>query len=208
MAVVRRYSDRTRLTHWAVALLFLAAALSGLALFHPALFFLTQLFGGGTWDRRLHPFFGIIMAVAFLPIFLELWRDNRWRPEDTAWVREARTMLRGEEERLPQVGRYNAGQKIVFWVSAVTLLVMLVTGFLFWQPFFADAVPIPLRRVLVLLHSLAAFVLVLTIIVHVYSAIWVKGSLRAMTRGTVTENWARRHHPLWHRETTRPPRDV
>jgi formate dehydrogenase subunit gamma len=49
----------------------------------------------------------------------------------------------------------------------------------------------------------ASFVLILGVIVHIYSAIfWVKGSLRAMTRGTVTHAWAKHHHPLWYRRIT------
>jgi formate dehydrogenase subunit gamma len=200
MRMLRRYDDRTRMLHWAVALLFFAAGLSGLALFHPGFFFLSNLFGGGTWDRILHPYFGLFMVLAFVPIFVWLWRDARWRPEDRAWMRHSRQLMRGHEEEMPPAGRYNAGQKIVFWSAAITLLVLLVTGFFFWQPWFADAVPIPLRRAMVLLHAFAAFVLVLTIIVHIYSAIWVKGSVRAMTRGTVNEAWARHHHPLWVRD--------
>jgi len=54
-----------------------------------------------------------------------------------------------------------------------------------------------------LLHAVAAVVLILSIIVHVYAAIWVKGTVRAMTRGTVSEAWARQNHPLWHQEMTR-----
>jgi len=57
-----------------------------------------------------------------------------------------------------------------------------------------------LRRAAVVLHATAAAILILSVIVHVYAAIWVKGSVRAMTRGTVSEAWARRHHPLWYRE--------
>jgi formate dehydrogenase subunit gamma len=45
-------------------------------------------------------------------------------------------------------------------------------------------------------------VLVLSIVVHVYAAIWVKGTVRAMTRGTVTDGWAKANHPLWHKEVT------
>jgi formate dehydrogenase subunit gamma len=40
-------------------------------------------------------------------------------------------------------------------------------------------------------------------IVHVYAVIWVKGTARAMTRGTVSEGWAKLNHPLWHQEMTK-----
>ena len=43
----------------------------------------------------------------------------------------------------------------------------------------------------------------MAVIVHVYAAIWVKGTMRAMTRGTVTDAWARANHPLWHGEVNR-----
>jgi formate dehydrogenase subunit gamma len=47
---------------------------------------------------------------------------------------------------------------------------------------------------------LAAWVLVCAIIVHIYAALWVKGSMRAMTRGVVTPGWAWKHHRGWLRE--------
>ncbi|RQF46651.1 cytochrome b/b6 domain-containing protein, partial [Pseudomonas aeruginosa] len=60
-----RYRAPTRINHWIVAICFVLTALSGLALFHPALFPLTQLFGGGPWTRILHPFIGLAMVVGF-----------------------------------------------------------------------------------------------------------------------------------------------
>ena len=103
---------------------------------------------------------------------------------------------------MPPVGKYNAGQKLVFWAMAISLLVLLVTGFMFWRPWFAPYFPIAACAPAVLLHAIAAVVLVLATIVHVYAAIWVKGTVRAMTRGTVTEGWAQQNHALWHREMT------
>lgn len=200
--LLRRYSDGTRVNHWIVALLFFCAALSGLAFFHPSMYFFTALFGGGSWTRILHPFFGLLMVLGFVVIAAQLWRYNTLNRGDREWLAKVGTLMRGNDDDMPPVGRYNAGQKLVFWVMVICLLVLLVTGFMFWQPWFADYFSVPLRRVAVLLHALAAFVLVLGIIVHVYAAIWVKGTTRAMTRGTVGEEWARHHHPLWHREMT------
>jgi len=199
---LRRYEDRTRLNHWAVALLFFCAALSGLAFFHPSLFFLGNLFGGGVWSRILHPFFGLLMVLGFLGLFFKMWRENTLKPVDREWMKQIRHMAAGDKSHMPPVGKYNAGQKLVFWAFAASLLVLLVTGFVFWQPWFADYFSVPLRRVAVLLHAIAAVVLILSVITHIYAAIWVKGTIRAMTRGTVTEGWARLNHPLWHREVT------
>jgi formate dehydrogenase subunit gamma len=199
--LLQRYPDRTRMNHWTVALLFVCAGLSGLAIFHPALFPLSMLFGGGPWTRILHPFFGVLMVLGFVLLFIQVWRENLWTRRDSEWMRAAPHLIAtGNEEDMPPVGKYNAGQKGVFWAFALSLLLLFVTGFVFWQPWFADYFPIPLRRVAVVVHAASAVVLILSVIAHVYAAIWVKGTMGAMTRGTVTENWARRNHPLWHSE--------
>ena len=76
MAMLKRYNDRERMNHWFIALMFVLAGLSGLAFFHPSLFFFSYLFGGGSWARILHPFMGVLMALSFLGLFLRLRRDN------------------------------------------------------------------------------------------------------------------------------------
>ena len=200
--MIVRYRDGTRLNHWVVAILFFCAGLTGLAVFHPLFYPLSGLFGGGTWTRILHPIFGVAMVLFFFGLFFAMWRENVLDAGDRAWLKESPKLMRGEEEGMPPVGKYNAGQKLVFWAAAVSLVVLFVTGFMFWQPWFAGAFPILARRIAVVLHALAATVLILTIIVHIYAAIWVKGSIAAMTRGTVSEGWARFHHYRWWKQVT------
>ena len=74
---------------------------------------------------------------------------------------------------------------------------------MFWRPWFAPYFPIDVIRLASLLHAVAAVVLILSVIVHVYAAIWVKGTIRAMTRGTVTESWAKASHAAWYQEVSR-----
>jgi formate dehydrogenase subunit gamma len=198
---LRRYDDDQRINHWLVVVLFGLAGFSGLALFHPNLFFLTQFYGGPRWARIVHPYFGIVTVLLFLGMIYHFWRANVWREEDNQWLQAApKLVLQGDVTQLPPVRQYNAGQKIAFWSITVCLFVLLVTGVLFWQPWLGSVVPISVQRAAVLLHSVAAFVLSLTVVVHIYAAIWVKGTLRAMTQGTVSAGWAKHHHPLWYRE--------
>ena len=162
---------------------------------------LTALVGGPQWARILHPYLGIAMFVLFLGLFLAFVGANIWRKEDSAWLGSAGKLVsEGNAAHMPPVGKYNGGQKLVFWLFALCLIVLLVTGALFWQAWFAPSVPIWLQRIAVVLHALAAFGLVLTVVVHAYAAIWVKGTVQAMTRGTVSAGWARHHHPLWYRD--------
>jgi formate dehydrogenase subunit gamma len=200
--LIERYNATDRMNHWFVALTFILLALSGLALFHPSMFWLTNLFGGGTWTRILHPFIGVVMFVSFAALALKFRQHNRLTESDRQWLRQWRDVLNKREEKLPEVGRYNGGQKALFWVMVVSVIVLFLSGIVIWQPYFAPVFHITIVRIAALLHALAALILILGIIVHVYAALWVKGTIGAMTRGTVTRAWARKHHPGWYREVT------
>ncbi len=197
-ALLPRYTHRERLTHWAVAVAYVALFCSGLAMFHPYFFWLSALFGGGPFMRIVHPFLGATFAVLFYAYALRLVRDNLLVPSDRRWLAEMFRYMNKQGEAVPVEGKYNAGQKLMYWSMIVVIALLAVTGLLMWRPYFAPAVPIPLRRVANAIHALMAFVMFVGIGVHVYAAYWTKGSMRAMTRGTVTRAWARFHHPGWY----------
>lgn len=206
---LERYAGAERINHWLIVLLFMLAGLSGLALFHPMLFGLSALFGGGQWTRIAHPFFGLAMVVGFAGMALRVGRDNRMQARDWQWLRRWRDVLNKREDRLPEVDRYNAGQKLVFWSMAALLAILLLTGFGFWRPWFAGYFPIGWTRVSAALHAAAATLLIIVVIVHAYAGYWVKGSITAMTRGYVSERWAHRFHRLWlQRSTPAPTHDL
>lgn len=204
--LVPRYSARDRANHWVVAITFILLALSGLALFHPAFFFLTHVLGGGTWSRILHPFIGVVLAISFFGFASRLWADNRITAADREWKKHLGDILRNRAGRLPEIGKYNIGQKYLFWTLVTTISLLLLSGIVIWQPYFTPAFPIGLVRLAALVHAAAGFVAILAIIIHIYSAIWTRGSIRAMTRGTVTAAWAKHHHPAWYREVTKGSR--
>lgn len=204
---VSRYSAAARVNHWVTACSLILLALSGLALFHPSLFFLTGLFGGGEYTRIVHPWIGLVLLVSFAGLFLRFWRLNLWERTDNVWLGRVRAVLAGREEELPEVGKYNAGQKLVFWGMSILIVLLFVSGVGIWRsqyPFlqetFGIVIPIDQQRLAVLVHALAAIGAILIWIVHVYAALWVKGTVRAMMRGSVTGGWAWRHHRRWLRE--------
>jgi len=201
-----RYEPATRINHWIVAISFVLLALSGLALFHPALFWLTNLFGGGPWTRILHPFIGLVMVIAFVFLGAKLWHENVMQPRDWQWLRQIKDVVNNREDALPEVGKYNAGQKLLFYTIVLCLIGLLLSGIVIWRAYFAVYFSVEVIRFASLLHAFCAFVLICAIIVHIYAAIWVKGSVKAMTRGTVSYGWAWKHHRLWFREATRAQR--
>lgn len=198
--VVQRYTANERSNHWLTAITFVVLALSGLALFHPAMFWLTNLFGGGTWTRILHPFVGVVMFLSFLGLVLRFWHHNLIEARDRQWLRQIGDVVSNREERLPEVGRYNAGQKLLFWALLVSMVGLLLTGIVMWRAYFAHLFPIGVLRAASLLHAVFGFVIICAIVVHVYAAIWIKGAMGAMVRGTVSYAWVRQHHRGWYQQ--------
>ena len=201
--VVARYTPSERGNHWFTALMFILVALSGLAFFHPAFFFLSNLFGGGTWTRILHPFLGVILLISFLGLAARFGRDNRITDADREWGKHLGEILRNQAANLPEIGKYNLGQKYLFWLLVVSIPVAAVSGMVIWQPYFAPAFGVTVVRVAVVIHALSAFLAIAGIMVHIYAAIWTKGSVGAMTRGVVPVSWARHHHPAWYRKVVK-----
>ena len=177
--------------------------ISGLGFFHPSLYFLTGLFGGGQTARFLHPWIGVVLFVSFLGLFLRMVRLNLPSRDDTAWLANAKDVVTGQEEHLPELGKYNAGQKLVFWAMTILIVVLIVTGVMMWEQYFGDLVSIRTRRMAIIVHAIAAILIICTWILHVYAGIWTRGTISAMTRGTVTGGWAWRHHRKWLRELAR-----
>lgn len=197
---LKRYEPSERANHWVVGMSFILLALSGLAFFHPAYFPLTQLFGGPTWTRILHPYFGVLMAVSFLSIFIRFRRLNLMTPADREWLAQARQMVDGDDHNMPEQGKYNGGQKLLFWALALCMLLMTLSGLAMWRAWFD--LPVDIVRLASVVHAATAAFMIALIMVHIYAAVWVKGTIRAMWYGTVTRAWAKQHHRGWYRQVT------
>jgi len=197
---VDRYTAGARINHWITAISLVLLALSGLSLFHPSLFFLSGLFGGGQATRAIHPWIGVVLFFSFAGLFIRFWRANLWEHTDNVWLAKLRDVLSAHEERLPEVGKYNAGQKVVFWSMSLLIVVLISSGVVIWDQYFSDYTTLEQKRIAVLVHSITAIIAICVWIVHVYAAIWVRGTISAMTKGQVTGGWAWRHHRKWLRE--------
>jgi formate dehydrogenase subunit gamma len=197
---LQRYTASERTNHWVLGICFVLLALSGLAFFHPAFYPLTQLFGGAVWTRILHPFAGVLMALSFVVMFLRFAALNKMTDVDREWLGRAGELVDGNDHNMPEQGKYNGGQKVMFWVIATCMLLLLLSGILLWRAYFSF--PIDLVRLGAVAHAAAAAVMIGMMIVHIYAAIWVRGTIRAMVYGTVTRAWAKQHHRAWYRQVT------
>jgi len=98
--------------------------------------------------------------------------------------------------RAPQ-GRFNAGQKLNFWLTAAFACLFAASGFLLWYGErdtrfrFASTI---------LLHDGLMYVSLVLLVGHLYLAVIhpkTRHALRGMTLGTVDAGWAREHHEKW-----------
>lgn len=198
---VVRFSFGERVMHWLAALSFLYSALSGLALWSPKLYWLATVLGGGVTVRWGHPWGGVLFSALLGVMFLKWAPQMKLSTDDRVWLRNARKYAVNEEEGLPEAGRFNAGQKMLFWVQIVCTVLLVASGAVLWFP---EWMPRGLRLAAILIHPLVAVGSIGLIILHIYMATAaVPGSFRAMIRGWVTPGWAAAHHPKWYRESSK-----
>jgi formate dehydrogenase-N gamma subunit len=189
-----------RACHWTVVICFFLVSLSGIAMFFPSLQWLTETFGTPQLGRILHPFFGVLIFIFLMFMFTRFVKHNMFDREDLRWMRGIKEVLKGNEHKVADVGKYNAGQKMMFWSIMSLIWVLLITGVIMWRPLFAGYFPIPVIRFAIVIHAIAAIVLIHAILIHMYMAFWVKGSIKGMIEGKVSRKWAAKHHPRWYRK--------
>ena len=199
-----RYRFAERAMHATIGVVFLYVLLTGLALWTPGLYWLASILGGGFLARMLHPWAGVLLFFVVAWMFV-LWQDSmRTMAADRAWKRAMKYYIRNEDEKVPPAGRFNYGQKVFFWVMVWGTIALLGSGLALWFP---DAIPqnvAIIRQLAVLVHAIAALVVIAAFIVHVYMGVFVvPGSVEAIVHGTVPAEWARHHHRAWAEEIER-----
>jgi formate dehydrogenase subunit gamma len=201
---VLRYDFHERIVHAAAALSYTYLLLTGLAFWTPWLYWIAIVLGGGFVSRMLHPWVGLLFAAVVFVMFVQWRRDMRTTPADRMWRRAMVHYVRNEDSLVPPAGRFNYGQKTLFWVMVLGTLALLLSGLVMW---FVALVPeelMVLRSLATLVHAIAALITIGGFIVHLYMGLAVvQGGLSAILHGEVTEEWARQHHPLWKVESSK-----
>jgi formate dehydrogenase subunit gamma len=198
MPSIQRYGLTERLVHLGAAVSYVYLLVTGLAFWTPAFYWAAVVLGGGYLSRLLHPWAGLVFAAIVTWMYVLWRRDMRITDADRAWRRAMGSYVRNDDAAVPAAGRFNYGQKMLFWVMAGGGAALVASGVVMW---FVAEVPWDLRILrysATLVHAVAALVTIGGFIVHVYMGVAVvPGGLRAVIHGQVSDEWARRHHPLW-----------
>ncbi len=157
------------------------------------IFFFSERDPLGPWARETHSIIGFVASAAVILMFLFWVRDMVFTSGDARWIRGLGGYF-GGENHLP-AGKYNAGQKIFFWIAAVMGIVLAVTGIVMYL---YRATHNPMLPYLYTLHDIAALIMLVTLIGHIYLAVLVNPhSMRSLFGGKVSAIWAKKHHPDW-----------
>ncbi|MCX2561343.1 formate dehydrogenase subunit gamma [Acetobacter farinalis] len=193
-----------RMCHWTMVACFFLVAMSGLSWFFPSLNWLSGVLGTPQLARMLHPFLGTVVFVLLVCMFFRFVHYNMPARTDVTWFRNIADVLMNRHTKPLGIGKYNAGQKILFWCIMALISALFATGVVAWRPYFAGYFPIPAIRLALLAHSLAGLGLILLVIGHIYMGIWVRGSITGMLTGYVSRAWAKQHHDRWYAEEIAP----
>jgi formate dehydrogenase subunit gamma len=195
---ILRFRAVDRFVHWLTAVSFVLLALSGLNFVFGRIV-LQPLIGDGAfstltqWGLFTHNYVGYAFLVGVLTMAVLWFRDNLFRRIDRLWFRRGGGLFSGEH--IP-AEKFNAGQKLIYWIAVLGGLALGVTGVIMMLPI--GTVGVGGMQWLQGIHTLVAAAMIAVIIGHIYLGSWgVQGSFEAMTRGDVDLEWARTHHPLW-----------
>jgi formate dehydrogenase subunit gamma len=196
-----RFTVFERTTHWFTVGLFWLLALTGLILLYGR-FVLIPILGadgfGATASacKEAHNLFGPMFLVALILLFMTFVKDNIYERGDISWLLKGGGMLGGGHV---SAGRFNAGEKIWFWIAIWGGIVLCVSGLILDFAMFGQSrVIMELSHVL---HGIVALVVISVSFGHIYLATaGVEGTLNSMTQGYVDEVWAKSHHDRWYEE--------
>ncbi len=199
---IERFTYFERAAHWALAVSFIALAVSGLVIAFGKFFLLpvlgATLFGWLAWAlKTLHNFAGPLFAVALLVFVIGYARDNLPRAHDLTWLAKGGGMLSGHE--VPS-GRFNAGEKVQFWIGVVILgLAVVGSGLVLNMLLPSMEYTRGQMQIAHIIHAAASVLMMGLIAGHIYlGSVGVKGAYQGMVTGQVDEAWAREHHELWY----------
>jgi len=197
---IARFSLADRWAHWVMGISFCVLGASGLVILFGKHVLLPVL--GYTlfaWltalAKNLHNFVAPLFIVSLLVFIVMYVKDNLPEKGDGAWLANGWKFFYGAH--LPS-GRFNAGEKVWFWVGVVALcLTVSVSGLILLFPNF-DQLRSTMQQASVV-HAIAAVLVTGFALAHIYmGTIGVEGAYDNMRDGVTDETWAKEHHDQWY----------
>ena len=200
--MIERFTYFERAAHWSNAIAFCVLAISGLVMAFGKFTLLPlighTLFGWLSYVlKTAHNFAGPLFAVSLVIVFVVFVRDNFPGRGDLAWLRKGGGLFGGNE---PASGRFNAGEKLIFWGGVFVLGFFVVSSGLTLDKLLPGlAYSRGDMQIAHMIHAVSTVLMMCMFLGHIYiGTVGMKGAYQAMKTGYVDEGWAEEHHALWH----------
>ena len=196
--VLVRFSGFERFVHWMTAACFIVLAITGLNItFGKPL--LQPLLGSeafadwSQWAKYAHNYLSFAFTLGVVLIFLMWIAWNIPTGQDIRWLREGGGMVGNKH---PAADRFNAGQKMVYWIVVLGGGAVAASGYFLLFPFYGT--DIADMQTAEMVHGVTAALFIAVMLAHIYiGTLGTQGAFEGMWDGTVDVNWAKEHHSLW-----------
>ena len=196
---ILRFTTSQRAAHWTTAILFVVLGLTGLMLLLGRKF-LIPLFGAEGFSniavaaKFLHDYLGPLFMLALTWLFILFVRDNIPSPRlDLQWLLKGGGLF----GKHASSDRYNAGEKLWFWLASIVGLAVIISGMVLDFPIFGQT-----RATMEFyhwVHSVSAIILIVVSFGHIYmGTAALEATFEVMKTGYCDANWAKEHHDLWY----------
>ena len=196
--VLVRFNGFERLLHWMTASCFIVLAISGLNVTFGKELLLPwmgpEAFSTWSqWAKYAHNYLSFPFTMGVVLIFLMWLPGNFPNKVDVEWLKEGGGIV---GHKHPPAYRFNAGQKMVYWLQVLAGGALAVSGYLLMFPFYGTNIAD--MQTAEIVHGIVAALFVAIMLGHIYiGTIGMEGAFEAMWDGNVDVNWAKEHHSLW-----------
>jgi len=195
---VLRFKFLERFAHWLTAISFVVLALTGLNITFGKTVLL-PLVGPDTFSdisqaaKYVHNYTSFAFVAGLVLITVIFFKDNFLERVDIDWLKQGGGFIK---DKHASAGRFNLGEKLVYWLSVGGGVAVSISGFLLLLPFYGtDIAQMQLAQVV---HAVIAVLFIALILAHIYiGTLGMEGAFEAMATGEVDLNWAKEHHDLW-----------
>jgi formate dehydrogenase subunit gamma len=193
-----RFKAFERFAHWLTAVSFVILGLTGLNITFGKILLL-PIVGPDMFSdisqaaKYVHNFTSFSFTAGLFLVIVIFFRDNLFERVDLDWIRQGGGFIK---DKHAPAGRFNPGEKLVYWLSLAAGVTVSVSGLLLLFPFYeTNIAEMQLAQVV---HAVVAVLFIALILGHIYiGTLGIEGAFEAMGTGEVDLNWAKEHHDLW-----------
>lgn len=196
---ITRFNGFERFVHWMTASCFIVLAVSGLNITFGRALLLPLMgpdafTGWSQWGKYAHNYLSFPFTIGVILIFLMWIGGNLPSSRDGEWIRRGGGIF-GDDH--PPAGRFNLGQKMIYWIVVLGGGAVAITGYILMFPFFGG-ITIAGMQLAQIIHGVVALLFIAAMLAHIYiGSIGMEGAFEAMGSGEVDVNWAKQHHSIW-----------